>query len=208
MTNESITSQNNVNLQGIVDSVPVFSHELYGEDFYEFTLKVPRLSQMCDYIPITASSKHITTNDIKIGDNIVIDGQFRSYNKMEGTRSKLMLTVFVKELSLCDIDAYNPNTVELYGYICKEPIYRTTPFNREICDLLIAVNRAFNKSDYIPCITWGKNARLCKSFVVGTKIRITGRIQSRQYVKKISDDISETKTAYEVSVCKIENGSI
>ena len=204
MTNDAFATCNNVFLLGSVDSEPTLSHELYGEGFYDFTVKVLRLSRQCDIIPITAAKKLFEDGLPKIGDKLAIEGQFRSYNKTDGSRSKLMLTVFVKNFVSPDAHHDNPNTVELSGYICKEPIYRTTPFNREICDLLVAVNRAFNKSDYIPCIAWGRNARFGKNLSVGTRISVAGRIQSREYIKKLSDDISETRTAYEISVGKIE----
>jgi single-stranded DNA-binding protein len=136
------------------------------------------------------------------GKKIALIGQFRSYNKIVDEKSKLMLTVFVRDF--CEPDDDNPNVVTLAGYICKPPIYRTTPFNREICDMLIAVNRAYNKSDYIPCIAWGRNARFVKNMEVGHKMKVSGRIQSREYIKKLSDTESETRVAYELSINKIE----
>lgn len=201
MTESTITQSNKVYLCGTVESDPVYSHELYGEGFYEFLLKVPRLSGQNDIIPLTVSERIINDAKIAVGERIALNGQFRSYNKMVDEKSKLMLTVFVRDF--CAPGEENPNTVELSGYICKPPIYRTTPFNREICDLLIAVNRAYNKSDYIPCIAWGRNARFVKSVEVGQKIVIQGRIQSREYVKKLSEIQSETRVAYELSINKI-----
>jgi primosomal replication protein N len=192
---------NKVLLSGTVDSMPVYSHELYGEGFYEFMLRVPRLSQQHDVIPLTASERLLKGADIRIGAPLSLLGQFRSYNKMVDDKSKLMLTVFVRDF-LTD-GAENPNSVEISGYICKPPVYRTTPFNREICDLLVAVNRAYNKSDYIPCIAWGRNARFVKDMDVGSRVAITGRIQSREYVKKLSETQSETRVAYELSINKI-----
>lgn len=199
--NTNAVSNNKVFLCGTVETDPVYSHELYGEGFYEFNLKVPRLSQQNDMIPITVSERILAEKQIKTGEKVAINGQFRSYNKVIDEKSKLMLTVFVRDF--CDISDDNPNIVELSGYICKAPIYRTTPFNREICDLLIAVNRAYNKSDYIPCIAWGRNARFVKSIDVGQKIVISGRIQSREYIKKISETEAETRVAYELSINKI-----
>lgn len=204
MTNENQSVTNKVFLYGEVASQPVLSHELYGEGFYEFTVGVGRLSGQRDLIPVTVAERLLDGRVLTMGETIAIEGQFRSYNKMADNRSKLMLTVFVKEFLDAEIPYSNPNTVELLGYICKEPVYRTTPLNREICDLLVAVNRAFNKSDYIPCIAWGRNARFCRSLAVGTKISVAGRIQSRQYVKKINEEESETRTAYEISVSKVE----
>ena len=192
---------NIVIVHGEIYSMPEFSHEIYGEDFYEFIVKVERLSDSFDLLPVTISSRLI--DNFEIGKKIGIEGQFRSYNKQVDGKSKLMLTVFVRNV----ID-YNPNTnpnyVEVLGYVCKDPVYRTTPFNREICDILIAVNRSYNKSDYLPLIAWGRNARYSQNFKVGDRIKIVGRIQSREYIKKISEYENVTKTAYEVSLNKIE----
>ncbi|MBQ7227577.1 MAG: single-stranded DNA-binding protein [Clostridia bacterium] len=204
MTNENQVTTNRVILCGIVESEPTLSHELYGEGFYEFSLSVPRLSEQRDVIPVTVAERVLLGSTIRAGDTIALEGQFRSYNKVIESHSKLMLTVFVKEFLDPAECGTNPNSVELIGYVCKEPIYRTTPLSREICDLLVAVNRAFNKSDYIPCIAWGRNARYGKMLSVGTKLIINGRIQSRQYVKKLSEEISETRTAYEISVGRID----
>ena len=201
MTENITTQSNKVYLCGTVQSEPVYSHELYGEGFYEFSICVPRLSGQNDIIPLTVSERILKDADVAIGKQIALNGQFRSYNKMAEEKSKLMLTVFVRDF--CAPQEENPNTVELSGYICKPPIYRTTPFNREICDLLVAVNRAYNKSDYIPCIAWGRNARFVKSVEVGQKLALQGRIQSREYVKKLSETESETRTAYELSINKI-----
>lgn len=203
MTNENQLMTNRVYLCGKIETTPTLSHEIYGEGFYEFMLSVPRLSEQFDVIPITLSEKLLAERDLRVGENIAIEGQFRSYNKVIESHSKLMLTVFVREFVEIE-ENKNPNVVELIGYICKEPIYRMTPLSREICDLLVAVNRAFNKSDYIPCIAWGRNARYAANLSVGTKINITGRIQSRNYVKKINEENSEIRIAYEISVGKIE----
>ena len=192
---------NIVNIHGEIYTMPEYSHEVYGEEFYEFILKVNRLSDSYDLVPVTISNRLI--NDFKIGKKIGIEGQFRSYNKQVDNKCKLMLTVFVRNLVDYN-ELTNPNYIEVIGYVCKEPTYRTTPFNREICDILIAVNRSYNKSDYLPLIAWGRNARYSKNFKVGDRIKIVGRIQSRDYVKKISDEESVTKTAYEVSLNKIE----
>ncbi|MCL2598379.1 MAG: single-stranded DNA-binding protein [Firmicutes bacterium] len=192
---------NKVTLIGKVASTPVFSHELFDEKFYEFMLEVPRLSEYSDQIPVTVSDRLLKIGHLEIGQTICVSGQFRSYNKLMEGRSRLMLTVFVRDLP--EIAVTNPNTIALKGYICKPPIYRTTPFDREICDMLIAVNRAYNKSDYIPCIAWGRNARFIKDSAVGQKLVVSGRIQSRSYVKKISETESVSKVAYEVSIGKI-----
>lgn len=197
-------NNNKVYLRGKVISEPVFSHEVFEEKFYEVNLQVPRLSEFNDIIPIIVSERLLDVNDFKLNKEIAVRGQFRSYNKQQEGKSKLVLTVFVREI--CEIDEnLNPNTIELVGYICKPPVFRTTPFKREICDVLLAVNRAYNKSDYIPCITWGRNARYVKNFQIGERIELCGRIQSREYQKKISDDEYETKVAYEISVTKISS---
>ena len=194
-------NNNRVYLRGKIVSSLVFSHEVFGEKFYEFNLEVPRLSESFDTIPVTISERIIDQN-IYVGNLITISGQFRSYNKQTENKSKLVLTVFVRELEAND-ELMNPNIIELFGYICKEPVFRTTPFKREICDVLLAVNRAYNKSDYIPCIAWGRNARFVKDMKVGDAINLVGRIQSRVYQKRVSDDLVETKNAYEISITKL-----
>lgn len=195
-------NNNKVFLSGTVESNPVFSHETFGEAFYDVNLLVPRLSNQLDRVPVTVSEKLLTGGRFEIGKYVCIKGQFRSYNKLENGKSKLMLTVFVREI--CDFEEdMNPNVIEITGFICKEPTYRTTPFNREICDVLIAVNRAYNKSDYLPCIAWGRNAKFVSELPVGAKVNIVGRIQSREYQKHTEDGETITKTAYEVSINKI-----
>ena len=197
----SIYEKNNIaHISGRVAEEPKFSHLILGEGFYDLKLEVPRLSDESDTIPVTISERLI--DNLKVGDELSVDGEFRSYNKYDDGKSKLILTLFAKELT--DIDEIrNTNTISLTGYICKEPIYRTTPFGREICDCLVAVNRAYNKSDYIPCIAWGRNARFVKNLEVGEKITLNGRIQSRKYQKKIEDDKFENRVAYEISIASI-----
>ena len=199
----NLTEKNNkVFVSGEILTEAEFSHEVYGEGFYEISILVKRLSGQGDILPITISERLIENKNLKIGDTVNALGQFRSYNKLVDGKSKLMLTVFVREL-LDYNPAKNPNSIVLSGYICKPPIYRTTPFNREIADLLIAVNRSYNKSDYIPCIAWGRNARFAKNLAVGEKIAISGRIQSREYQKRLEDDQVAILTAYEVSISKL-----
>ncbi len=193
---------NRVYLCGKVVSNPEFSHEVYGEGFYEINLEVNRLSEQYDIIPITISERLMKGVNLGLGGTLAIVGQFRSYNKMVDNKSKLMLTVFVREV-VEPVEGQNCNIIELEGYLCKTPVYRMTPFKREICDMLLAVNRAYNKSDYLPCIAWGRNARFVSDLGVGEKIYLTGRIQSRQYQKRIDEENSETRTAYEVSVNKL-----
>ena len=194
-----ISEKNNkVYVMGEIVSDATFSHEVYGEGFYEFFVRVMRLSGQADILPVTLSERLIQDRMLSKGKQLCAIGQFRSYNKIENGKSRLMLTVFVREL-LDELPDKNPNTILLSGYICKPPIYRTTPFNREIADVLVAVNRAYNKSDYIPCIAWGRNARFVKNLGVGDRIAISGRIQSREYQKKLSETEIKTMIAYEVS---------
>lgn len=197
----TMLTNNNVTLCGTVKGEPTFSHEVFGEKFYEVKLAVKRLSGMDDVLPVSVS-EHLLCDKFVDGNEVTVKGQFRSYNKIVGERSKLMLTVFVRDVEEFD-PTVNPNTMQLSGYICKQPIYRTTPFNREICDLLVAVNRQYNKSDYIPCIVWGRNARFADKLAVGQHVEIVGRVQSRNYQKRLEDETVVTRTAYEVSVGKI-----
>lgn len=201
-----LMNNNKVFLSGVVETEPVYSHESFGEVFYEVRLSVPRLSEHTDSVPVTVSEKLIGDN-FQVGKNVALKGQFRSYNKVEDGKSKLMLTVFVREIIDFN-ETMNPNIIELVGYVCKPPTYRTTPFKREICDVLIAVNRSYNKSDYLPCIAWGRNARFVKNLEVGKKVSIVGRIQSRDYQKKTETGDILNKTAYEISINKIADDNI
>ena len=195
-------TNNKVVVGGEITSEPKFSHEIYGENFYEFNLKINRLSNSFDIIPVTVSDRLLNGKELKIGDKISGIGQYRSYNKLEGERSRLMLTIFLREFEKVQ-ELEEVNSIEIIGFVCKEPIYRTTPFNREICDVLLAVNRNYGKSDYIPCIAWGRNARFVKEFNVGDKVKVEGRIQSREYQKKLENEEVQTKVAYEVSLSRI-----
>ena len=198
----SAEKNNRVYLNGEIVSEAAFSHEVYGEGFYEMSVLVKRLSGQADILPATISERLIQDKQLGIGSEISAIGQFRSYNKLVDGKSKLMLTVFVRELLEGETQK-NPNSIVLSGYICKQPVYRTTPFNREIADLLVAVNRSYNKSDYIPCIAWGRNARFVKNLAVGERIALSGRIQSREYQKKFSETDVRILTAYEVSISKL-----
>ena len=204
--NNTNTENNKVTIAGTIVTNPDFSHEVYGEKFYIFKLEVKRLSENADIIPITISEKFFPIIEIESGKSVLINGQFRAYNNFSSVGNKLLLTVFVRDIEeIRDINEYTaPNNIFLNGYVCKAPVYRTTPFGREIADILLAVNRAYNKSDYIPCIAWGRNAKYAESLSVGDNISVWGRVQSREYQKKINDDEIENKTAYEVSVSKIE----
>ena len=208
--NTNYLENNHLVLVGKVTSDKKFSHEIYGESFYIFDLEVARLSGNSDIIPITISERLILEKELEIGDKVAIEGQFRSYNSYENEKNRLILTVFAKDIKyLSEEDEENSsekvsNEVTLIGYICKKPIYRQTPFGREISDILLAVNRAYNKSDYIPAIAWGRNPRFCQNIEVGTKVKITGRVQSRNYEKKFEDGTTQTRTAYEVSISSLE----
>ena len=203
------TENNYLVLVGKIISDKTFSHEIYGESFYLFNLEVPRLSGNEDIIPITISERLIANFDLSIGRKVVVEGQFRSYNSYENERNRLVLTVFAKDIIEYKEEGEESkektsNEVVLNGYICKKPIYRQTPFGREIADILLAVNRAYNKSDYIPCIAWGRNARFCENMEVGTEVKIVGRVQSRTYEKKFEDGTIEQRVAYEVSIGSLE----
>lgn len=206
---------NYLTLVGKVTGEKRFSHEIYGERFYIFDLSIPRLSGNADMIPITVSERLIEDETLQDGRKLLVKGQFRSYNSYENEKNRLILTVFakdVKEIEESEEEEENEivkkdtitNEVILVGYMCKKPIYRQTPFGREIADILLAVNRAYNKSDYIPCIAWGRNARFCQNLEVGTQVKLVGRIQSRTYEKKHEDGTVETRIAYEVSVGSLE----
>ena len=202
---------NSVILIGKVANEKKFSHEIYGEKFYSFDLSVPRLSGNADLIPVTISERLFKEDELVIDKKMKVEGQFRSYNSFEGEKNRLILTVFAKDVNFLADDEeivvskdFISNEITLVGYICKPPIYRQTPFGREISDMLLAVNRAYNKSDYIPCIAWGRNARFCSKMEVGTEIKVTGRIQSRSYEKKHDDGTVEERVAYEVSISNLE----
>lgn len=194
---------NKVNIAGVICSDFKYSHTLCGEKFYIADLEVERTSGKSDIIPIMVSDRMIKIEDLT-GVAVEISGQFRSYNKNIDGKTKLLLTVFVLEIEFLENFTYNNNNVELIGYICKEPIYRTTPLGKEIADVFVAVNRYYGKSDYIPCICWGRNARYVGDLDIGTKISIAGRLQSRTYLKKIDEETTEERIAYELSASKVE----
>lgn len=206
----SILETNYVKITGKIVSPIEFSHKIYGEGFYNFFIEVPRLSETVDVLPVSISERLIINMELKEGTYVKIIGQLRSYNRYVNGASKLILTVFARDIELLEDEEEikenlkSPNEIFLDGYICKPPVYRTTPFGREISDLLLAVNRAYNKSDYIPCIAWGRNARFCSNILVGDHIKIWGRIQSREYQKKLENGEVETRVAYEVSISKLE----
>ena len=205
---------NNLTLVGKVTGEKRFSHEIYGERFFDFDLEIARLSGNADIIPITVSERLVTDEMLSAGKKLLVKGQFRSYNSYDNEKNRLILTVFAKDILEVEENEQEENEmtkkdmitneVILIGYICKAPIYRQTPFGREIADILLAVNRAYNKSDYIPTIAWGRNARFCQNLEVGTKVKIVGRVQSRMYEKKFEDGTVENRVAYEVSIGSLE----
>ena len=203
---DKLFENNQVTMMGEIVSEFQFSHEVFGEGFYMVELAVNRLSNYSDYIPLMISERLIDTEQDYTGQLIRVTGQFRSYNRHEEKKNRLVLSVFVRELEFLDEIDENEKTNQIFldGYICKEPIYRKTPLGREIADILLAVNRSYGKSDYIPCICWGRNARFASGFTVGSHIQIIGRVQSREYVKRISDEEVEHRIAYEISVSKVD----
>mgnify|MGYP004550142573 FL=1 len=206
---DKVFTNNQVDISGEVVSEFSFSHEVYGEGFYMIELSVPRLSDTYDVIPLLVSERLMDVTKDYRGCYLEATGQFRSYNRHEETRNRLVLSVFVREVHvveeyLDEADMHKPNQIFLDGYICKPPVYRKTPLGREIADILLAVNRPYGKSDYIPCICWGRNARYAETFDVGGHLQIWGRIQSREYQKKINEEEVEKRIAYEVSVSKLE----
>ena len=199
-----LIENNKVRIVGEIVGQFEYSHEVFGENFYIGQLKIERTSGILDFIPIMVSDRMVDVSADWNGIFVEIEGSFRSYNKKDEEKRKLLLSVFVRDFNQLENASYNDNDVELDGYICKEVIYRKTPLGRDVSDLLIAVNRPYGKSDYIPCIAWGRNAVYSTELEVGTRIKLYGRIQSREYAKRISDTETETRTAYEVSVSKLE----
>lgn len=203
---DKMNENNKVTVMGKIVSEFSFSHEIYGEGFYMVDILVPRLSESADLIPLMVSERLLDVKADYRGMNAKVSGQFRSYNRHEERKNKLVLSVFVRDWEFIDEVERSEmtNHIELDGYICKEPVYRKTPLGREIADILLAVNRPYGKSDYIPCISWGRNARYANEFEVGSRCRVIGRIQSREYMKKLSEEQVEKRVAYEVSVSKLE----
>lgn len=206
---DHLLETNKVTLIGKISTDFQYSHTIFGEDFYKFNIEVSRLSNNVDLLPIIISERLLNDEPFAIGDKVIVGGQLRSYNRKINDKSKLILIIFAKDFALFDDESnekQNPNYIFLDGFICKPTVYRETPFGREICDILLAVNRMYNKSDYIPCITWGRNARFAKNLQIGDRINIWGRIQSRKYEKKFANGEVQERVAYEVSISKIIKG--
>ena len=203
---DKIIENNQVSIMGKIDTPFTFSHQVFGEGFYTMELLVKRLSDSQDRIPVMVSERLVDVSQDYVGEYIEIHGQFRSYNRHEEKHNRLVLSVFARELKFVEDEDENApvNQIFLDGYICKPPVYRKTPLGREIADLLLAVNRPYGKSDYIPCICWGRNARFASGFQVGGHVQIWGRIQSREYLKRLDDETTQKRVAYEVSVSKLE----
>ena len=203
---DKVFDNNQVTIAGEIMGGFTFSHDVFGEGFYVMDISVGRLSESNDIIPIMVSERLVDVKKDYTGMQAVINGQFRSYNRHEESRNRLVLSVFAREIEIMEerTEDVRPNYIYLDGFVCKPPIYRKTPLGREIADVLLAVNRPYGKSDYIPCICWGRNARFAEGFQVGEHIQIWGRIQSREYQKKISENEFEKRVAYEVSVSKLE----
>lgn len=201
---DKLFMNNLVKLTGTIVSEPEFSHEVYGEQFFNLLLETKRTSGVADVVPLTVSERLFNLEDKCIGTVVRVSGQFRSFNKHEENKNRLVLSVFVREIERVVNDYDEENEIEIDGFVCKNPVYRKTPLGREIADVLIAVNRSYGKSDYIPCICWGRNAVYASGLPVGAHLKLTGRIQSRKYTKRYLDGTEEERTAYEVSVSKIE----
>ena len=203
---DKVIENNQVTVMGEIVSDFCFSHEIFGEGFYLVDMAVKRLSERYDVIPLMVSERLIDVNADYKGMYVCVNGQFRSYNRHEERKNRLVLSVFAREIDFIEEleESAKTNQIYLDGYICKEPIYRKTPLGREIADVLLAVNRPYGKSDYIPCICWGRNARYANNFKVGERCAVWGRIQSREYMKKLSENEVEKRVAFEVSVSKLE----
>lgn len=204
---DKVFDNNQVSIAGEVMTEFEFSHDVFGEGFYLLEVSVNRLSNSYDLIPVMVSERLLDVKQDLRGKFIDVKGQFRSYNRHEDTKNRLVLSVFAREVDICEmetIEELKPNHIFLDGFICKQPIYRKTPLGREIADILLAVNRPYGKSDYIPCICWGRNARFAENFTIGGHIQVWGRIQSREYQKKITENDYEKRVAFEVSVSKLE----
>lgn len=203
---DKVIENNQVSIVGMIESPFTFSHEIFGEGFYMADVRVQRLSESSDCIPLMVSDRLVDVRTDYTGQQIRVTGQFRSYNRHEEKRNRLVLSVFAREIEFLEEgeDPVKTNQIFLDGYVCKQPVYRKTPLGREIADLLVAVNRPYGKSDYIPCICWGRNARFASGFQVGGHTQIWGRIQSREYIKKLSEEETEKRVAYEISVSKLE----
>ena len=192
---------NRITLRGSLAELPAFSHENHDKRFHRFILEVERLSGAVDLLPVIVSEEVLCTMDLSGGSMLEITGQIRSFNSRAATGRKLVISVYAETLTAVEGEAVND--VALTGVICKPPVYRRTPLGREICDVMLAVNRPYRRTDYIPCIFWGRTATAVRQAQVGQSVALTGRLQSREYIK-ILEQGSEQRTAYEVSAITAE----
>ena len=196
---------NTVHLCGVIVETPVFSHQTYGESFYTFIIGVERNSGYEDKLNVMISERLLNVYKLSVGDTALVSGQIRTYNEQVDGKNKLNIVVFARDMERVGFDEGHFNQVYLEGFICKTPIGRVSPLGRRICDIMLAVNRMYNKSDYIPCIAWGRNAIFAEGLEVGNKISLTGRMQSREYRKRLDDGNVEQRVAFEVSILQLEN---
>ncbi|MCF0134199.1 MAG: single-stranded DNA-binding protein [Blautia sp.] len=202
---DNIMENNQVSVVGRILTGFTYSHQVFGEKFYTMDVTIKRMSDSADCLPVLVSERLLDVKGDYVGRRIEIHGQFRSYNRHDDTRNRLILSVFAREVRFAEEEEDELiNRIFMNGYICRPAVYRRTPLGREIADVLLAVNRPYGKSDYIPCICWGRNARYTSELEVGRHVLIWGRIQSREYVKRLGDNGSEKRIAYEVSVNKLE----
>ena len=205
LISEAGLETNTVHLCGEIMEAPVFSHETYGESFYTFIIGVERNSGYEDKLNVMISERLLNVYKLSVGDTALVSGQIRTYNEQVDGKNKLNIVVFARDMELVGFDEGHFNQVYLEGFICKTPIGRVSPLGRRICDIMLAVNRMYNKSDYIPCIAWGRNAIFAEGLEVGNKISLTGRMQSREYRKRLDDGNVEQRVAFEVSILQLEN---
>ena len=196
--------ENNITLRGDLVDLPVFSHMNHGKKFYRFLLEVERLSGAVDTLPVIAELEVLEQLDLTAGSRLRVEGQVRSHNQSDDTGRHLLIFVFAS--SLTAEEGPGINTLRVTGTICREPVYRRTPLGREICDVMLAVPRAFRRADYLPCILWGRTARQIAACHTRDRIELNGRLQSRVYTKYL-DDVPVERTAYEISALTAEIGN-
>ena len=194
-------NENKITLHGRVEAEPVVSHVNHGETYCMFPLGASRLSGVEDRLNLVIPAAMLRQYPLKAGDEVSVWGEVRSFNNKSGVGSRLVITVFVREIRR--EQAEDENRLELAGTLCKPPIYRRTPLGRDICDMMLAVNRRYGRTDYLPCIAWGTLARRCGELNVGEALSLTGRLQSRTYTKYIGEQ-SQQRTAFEVSIMSMD----
>lgn len=200
---ENTFENNYASIAGVISKPLQFSHKTYGESFYTFHIAVERKSGYEDEIIVMISERLMTDGCLYLGQYVKVVGQIRTYNENFDGKNKLNIVVFAREIEPDCICICDENNIYLSGFLCKKPLKRTSPLGRQICDIMLAVNRMYNKSDYIPCIAWGRNAIFAESLDTGDKITVEGRLQSREYRKKDDNGNILYKVAYEVSILKL-----